>query len=72
MITATQEQKVLNTDVREKILGLVKTLDSGIGVSYTDVLRVSGLPENVVDSTITQLLEDGVCFEPKAGMLKKL
>lgn len=72
MINTAHEQKVENVDAREKILSLVQTLDGGMGVSYDNILRSSGMADNVVDSTITQLLEDGVCFEPKAGMIKKL
>ena len=72
MLNAVHEQKIENTDAREKILGLVQTLDGGMGVSYDNILSSSGIPESTVDSTITQLLEDGVCFEPKAGMIKKL
>ncbi len=72
MLNTAHEQKVENVDSREKILSLVQTLDGGIGVSYDNILRSSGMAENIVDSTITQLLEDGICFEPKAGMIKKL
>lgn len=72
MLNAAHEQKVENVDAREKILSLVQTLDGGMGVSYDNILRSSGIPESTVDSTITQLLEDGICFEPKAGMIKKL
>ncbi len=73
MLTAPPEQKLIaNGETKDKILKIIETLDTGIGVNYNDILRASNLPEQIVDKVIEQLLEEGTCFEPKAGMVKKL
>lgn len=69
-----EEEKRIAADgeVKEKVLMLISSLDRGAGADYTDILKQSGLPETQVDSAVQDLLESGVCFEPKAGMIKKL
>jgi hypothetical protein len=59
-------------EVKERVLKLISTLDVGTGADYSDILKQSGLPEPQVDSAVQELLEDGVCFEPKAGRIKRL
>lgn len=68
-----EEQKIsADGEVKDKILKLVSTLDTGTGADYADILKQSGLPEPQVDAAVQDLLESGVCFEPKAGRIKKL
>ncbi len=55
-----------------KILQIIDELDEGEGALYSDIISKSGLPENVVDGVINQLLMDGICFEPRPGRIKKL
>jgi RPA family protein len=57
---------------KESILKLIEKLDEGSGCDYTELLKVSGLPEDVIDSVVNELLEQGVCFEPRPGKIKKL
>jgi len=64
----TQESSVL----KDKILELIEKLDEGTGAEYQKILSQSKLKEEKVDSAIQGLLEEGVCFEPRAGMIKKL
>jgi uncharacterized protein len=61
-----------SSEVKDKILELIENLDEGTGAEYQSILEQSKLTEEKVDSAIQQLLQDGVCFEPKAGMIKKL
>ncbi|MBI5332140.1 MAG: OB-fold nucleic acid binding domain-containing protein [Candidatus Aenigmarchaeota archaeon] len=61
----TEEQK-------EKILMLIDQMDSGEGCNYSEIIEKSGLPENVVDIVIEELLNEGSCYEPKPGKIKKL
>ncbi|MFH0830227.1 MAG: OB-fold nucleic acid binding domain-containing protein [Candidatus Aenigmatarchaeota archaeon] len=68
-----QEKAVqASSEVRDKVLKLVIQLDRGEGADYGDLLKQAGLPEQQLDDAVTELLESGVCFEPKAGKIKKL
>jgi len=68
-----QEKEVqASTEVRDKVLKLVTQLDMGEGADYGGLLKQAGLPEPQLDAAVTELLESGVCFEPKAGKIKKL
>jgi RPA family protein len=69
-----EEEKRIAADgeVKEKVLRLISSLDTGAGADYSDILKQSGISENQVDAAVQDLLESGVCFEPKAGKIKKL
>jgi len=70
--TAVEEKTASATEIKSKLLNLIETLDKGDGAPYQDILSKSGIPENDVDFAIQELLESGVCFEPRAGRIKKL
>lgn len=73
MIQSITEQKTLEkADTKNKILKIVETQDKGDGVDYQAILQSSKLPENAVDTAIQELLESGICFEPRAGKIKKI
>lgn len=68
-----EEQKIsADGEVKDRILKLIGSLDTGSGADYSDMLKQSGISENQVDAAVQDLLESGVCFEPKAGKIKKL
>jgi RPA family protein len=68
-----QEKQVEATnETRDKVLKLVEKLDTGEGADYDQLLKQSGFPEAQLDAAVNELLESGVCFEPKAGRIKKL
>ncbi len=71
-ITEEEPKEDANTEAKSKILGLVESLDSGKGADYTELIKASDLAEDVLDSIINDLLNDGLCFEPKPGKIKKL
>jgi RPA family protein len=66
------EKEVSVNDVKNKILKLIETLDKGEGADYQDILIKSGLSEKDIDFAIQDLLESGVCYEPRPGKIKKL
>jgi uncharacterized protein len=68
VIEKTQE----TSEIKDKIIKLIDTLDAGKGADYQKILSQSELSEGKVDAAIQDLLESGICFEPKAGMIKKL
>ncbi|MFH0949428.1 MAG: OB-fold nucleic acid binding domain-containing protein [Candidatus Aenigmatarchaeota archaeon] len=57
---------------KEKVLELIEKLDAGGGCDYSELVKSSGIPEDALDSVINDLLNDGLCFEPKPGKIKKL
>ena len=68
----TAEKTQESSEVKDKILDMIDKIDDGSGAEYQKILSQSGVKEDKVDNAIQQLLEEGVCFEPKAGMIKKL
>jgi RPA family protein len=58
--------------MKEKILSLIEQCDKGNGCDYSELIASSGLPEDMVDMIIQDLLDEGSCFEPKPGKIKKL
>ncbi|MFQ6020869.1 MAG: OB-fold nucleic acid binding domain-containing protein, partial [Candidatus Aenigmatarchaeota archaeon] len=68
----TEEKEIKSGETKTKILDLIDKLDNGQGADYQDILKKSGLSENDVDFAIQDLLESGVCFEPKPGKIKKI
>lgn len=57
-------------DYSEKILNVIKSLDKGDGVNVQQIFSISALPEQVVESAISELLEKGKLYEPKPGRFK--
>ena len=57
---------------RDKILELITSLDKGSGCDYTELITTSGLSDEIVDTAVNELLEEGVCYEPRPGTIKRL
>lgn len=70
--TAAEEKVSAAAENRGKVLALVVSLDAGGGTDYAELTAKSGLPETAVDAAVQELLESGVCFEPRPGKIKKL
>ena len=66
-----QEQKE-DTDNKNIILALITSMDTGDGCDYTQLVEAAKMPEEAIDAVINELLEEGACFEPKPGKIKKL
>ena len=71
-IIAEESKIEVGGEAKEKVLKLITSLDTGPGADYAEILKMSGLPEGQVDAAVQDLLESGMCFEPKAGKIKKL
>ena len=73
MIENSAEEKVISaSDIKNKIIKLIETLDKGSGADYQDILIKSGLAEKDIDLAIQDLLETGICYEPNPGKIKKI
>jgi RPA family protein len=57
---------------KDALLKFIVDFDKGDGCDYSDMIEKSGLKEDIIDATINDLLDEGVCFEPKPGKIKKL
>jgi len=69
-VLQTQEEPV--PDKKDEVLKLIEKMDEGSGCDYSELIGASGLPEDVIDVIVNELLSDGVCFEPRPGKIKKL
>jgi hypothetical protein len=72
ILSSVEEKAEEDSKDKEKILELIEKLDKGEGCDYAELLASTGMPEDVVDSIINELLTDGDCFEPRPGKIKKL
>lgn len=71
-IIAKKEEMVLQpqSNPYEVILGLIKSLDTGFGVSYEEIILNSKLTNS--EDIIKSLIEEGEIFEIRPGILKVL
>lgn len=63
------EEKVEETNTREKILSLIESLDTGEGANFDDVIKSSKLGEEA-RSIISDLVKEGEIFELNIGKLR--
>jgi RPA family protein len=59
-------------EAKDSVLRLIVELDNGNGCDYSELIAKSGIEEAALDTIINELLEEGVCFEPRPGKIKKL
>ena len=67
-----EEKDETGPSPKEAVLKLIDELDKGEGAPYSELLEKSGLPEAEFDEIMNSLLEDGLCFEPRPGKIKRL
>ncbi len=58
--------------VQAKILGVIRSLDSGQGAELDDVLAKSGMEAEEAKNIVVGLLKAGEVYEPRKGKLKVL
>lgn len=59
-------------DYKPKVLEVIARLDSGKGVEMHKLFEQTEFPERIIESTINELLAEGMIFEPLPGILKKI
>jgi RPA family protein len=60
---------------KEVIAGIIDKLDTGKGANYSQVAEKAmeaGIGAEIVESGIKELMEEGRCYEPKIGVLRKV
>ncbi len=58
-------------DAKNAVLAAVAELDKGDGVSYSELTAKTNVDEKMFDAVINDLLEEGTCYEPRPGQLRK-
>lgn len=60
---------------KEAIAAIIDKLDTGKGISYSSVVETamnSGIKPESVEAGIKELMDEGRCYEPKIGVLRKV
>ena len=70
VVETLTEEKSEEKDYKPLLIETLDKLDEGEGVELKRLLAESKLPENTFEEVINVLLSDGICFEPKPGVLK--
>tara|TARA_Y100000034_G_C6902655_1_gene417863 strand:+ start:3006 stop:3734 length:729 start_codon:yes stop_codon:yes gene_type:complete len=67
-----QIDKAQLTQLKDKILEMVKTADQDGGIDIDKIILELKEPPETINSEIKKLLEDGVAYEPRPGKLRYL
>jgi RPA family protein len=60
---------------KEKLASIIEELDTGKGTSYSKILetaRNAGLDARTVELSLKELMDEGRCYEPKIGVIRKV
>ncbi len=68
----SMEEETKEKDYKPLLLETLDRLDEGEGVEIKKLLEESKLPEHTFEETINEILSDGVCFEPKPGIIRRV
>ncbi len=72
---AESEVKSPEIEPKEVIAGIIDKLDTGKGISYSaieEAARKAGIIPGIVESGIKELMDEGRCYEPRIGVLRKV
>ncbi len=60
---------------KEKLASIIDELDTGKGTSFSNVIEIAqkaGLDARTVELSLKELMDEGRCYEPKIGVLRKV
>lgn len=60
---------------KEVIAGIIDRLDTGKGIDYSEIIKhaiTSGIDAGIVEESIQKLMDEGRCYEPKIGVIRKV
>lgn len=66
-----KKEEPIKEITKSDVLKVIEELDEGDGADYMDIIKCLD-DEKSVEKVIDELLEDGTCFEPRPGKIKKL
>jgi len=67
-----EEVQLGKEEIKQKVLELIAACDHGEGCDYAELIERAGMAESALDETIQELLNEGSCFEPRPGKIKRL
>jgi len=59
-------------DYKPMLLELIDKLDEGKGVTFKNLLKESDLEDDIFQEAVNELLAEGICYEPKPGVIKRV
>jgi RPA family protein len=71
----TEPEEPHKLEPKEVLASIIDELDTGKGTSYSRVIETahaSGMDATTVESAIKELMDEGRCYEPKIGVLRKV
>jgi RPA family protein len=66
------EEAKESSELKPVVLGMIEKLDEGDGADYKTLLKESRLEDDVLDTTLNELLSNSDIYEPKLGKFKKV
>jgi len=57
-------------DYKQRLIYLISELDDGEGVEIDKILEISKIPPEIIESSISKLLDEGYIYEPSPGKFK--
>ncbi len=69
------EEEMAQIDLKKTLLDLMEALDLGEGTPYDELIEAAqknGLTQDQIEITLKSLMDEGRCYEPKIGILKKV
>ncbi len=66
------EAKKKEVDYKPQVLEIIEKLDEGKGVEIAKLFQSIELPDNVLEKTLDELINDGSVYEPQPGFLRKI
>ncbi len=70
--TLVDEEETKEKDYKPLLLESIDRLDEGKGVEIRILLKESKLSESIFEQAMGELLSEGLCFEPKPGVVRKV
>lgn len=65
-----EKQQKKEKDYKPVVIKKIEELDTGDGVEVKILFDACNIKEETFEEVINELLSDGICFEPKPGILK--
>jgi RPA family protein len=69
------EEATAQIEPKEVLAGIIDKLDTGKGIPYAVVVETAisaGIDADSVEASIKDLMDEGRCYEPKIGVLRKV
>lgn len=70
-----ETEELQKQEPKEVIAAIIDELDTGKGTSFSRVIEIAqaqGIDAQIVESAVKELMDEGRCYEPKIGVLRKV